>query len=162
MNQEIYFKKALEFIHSIGIETEYLALQDRPCFLPGLLVENGRILIDTDLLLYPGDLLHEAAHVALTTATERSSISGVAIGKSKDAAAEEIAAIAWTYAACVYLEIDPCFVFHGNGYQGGGDNIAENFKEGRYIGVPILQWFGMTETGRDNHGYPTMLKWKRD
>ncbi|BAU54945.1 hypothetical protein [Mucilaginibacter gotjawali] len=33
-------------------------------FLPGLLLENGEIIIDADKLLYPGGILHEAGHFA--------------------------------------------------------------------------------------------------
>ena len=35
------------------------------CFLPGILVEGGRLLVDEAELRYPGDLLHEAGHLAV-------------------------------------------------------------------------------------------------
>ncbi|MES2649673.1 MAG: aspartyl/asparaginyl beta-hydroxylase domain-containing protein [Bacteroidota bacterium] len=159
-NQEVYFKKALEFIHSIGIETRFTPLQEH-CFLPGLFVENGRILVDREQLQNPGDILHEAAHIALMPAGDRAAINGSEIGNSENAAAEEMAAIAWTYAACVHLEIPPYFVFHSEGYKGGGEQIADNFREGRYFGVPILQWFGMTGTGDHDIVFPQMIKWKK-
>jgi hypothetical protein len=162
INHEAYFKKALEFINEIGIETEFTTLLQQCCFLPGLLIENGRILIDRERLLYPGDILHEAAHIALTPAEKRGSITGADIGKSSHALAEEMAAIAWSYAACVHLGLHPYFVFHGHGYRDAGKHIADNFSEDRYFGVPILQWLGMTGTSEDNITYPAMLKWKRD
>jgi hypothetical protein len=164
MIHDIYFQKTTDFLHSKGIETVYRTLADNDCFLPGLLVEDGKIIIDVNKLLYPGDILHEAAHIAVIPAAERSTLNGFLISKRLDAAAEEMMAIAWSYAACIFLDIDPSFVFHKNGYKEGGDNIIENFKEGRYIGVPLLQWLGMTTTD-SNIGqplYPAMIKWLRD
>jgi hypothetical protein len=56
----------------------------------------------------------------------------------------EMMAIAWSYAACIHLNIDPVVVFHEDGYQSGGKNIIENFQQGSFMGVPLLQWCGMT------------------
>ena len=114
------FEKALGFIKSIGIKITFTSLNEQPCFLPGLLIDNGSILVDKDKLLFPGDILHEAAHIALVPEEERKTLDGEIIGKRKDAAAEEMAAIAWSYAACLHLDIDPHFVFHEKGYKNGG------------------------------------------
>lgn len=162
MNNDHYFQTALSFLHSIGIETEEERLAQEDCFLPGLLIRNGRILFDREKLLYPGDVLHEAAHLAIVPAAERKIISGPAIGKRPDAPAEEMMAIAWSYAACIHLDIDPRFVFHNEGYQQGGTSIVENFREGRYFGVPVLEWLQMTTTKGDGPVYPAMIKWLRD
>ena len=156
------FEKALDFIHEIGIETGFTTLAGNQCFLPGLLVEKGRILIDRDKMYYPGDILHEAAHIALVPSSERSLLDGETIGKRKDAAAEEMAALAWTYAACIHMKIDPHFVFHEDGYKGDGASLVENFEAGRWVGVPILQWLGMTGKPGDAYAFPKMIKWKRD
>lgn len=160
MEQSQYFEKALGFIHSIGIETSFEHLEEEECFLPGLLICNGRILVDRENLAYPGDILHEAAHLALVPAAERDLVAAGEIGKRADAAAEEMAAIAWTYAACRHLDIDPAFVFHEHGYRGDAVSIAESFEQGRGFGVPILQWLGMT--GKDGYEFPAMAQWKRD
>ena len=72
-------------------------------------------------------------------------------------------AIAWSYAACMHLGIDPVFVFHNDGYHGGGASIIENFSVGHYFGVPVLQWLGMTAApGSATGAYPQMTKWMRD
>jgi hypothetical protein len=42
-------------------------------------------------------------------------------------AAEEMMANCWSYAACVHLKLNPYFVFHEEGYRGGGSYIANNF-----------------------------------
>ena len=80
--------------------------------------------------------------------------------------AEEMMAIAWSYAACVHLNLDPHFVFHEGGYK-GGSHLVENFNARRYIGLPMLQWIGLTAD--DNNApalnvrpYPHMIKWLLD
>jgi hypothetical protein len=79
---------------------------------------------------------------------------------------EEIAAIAWSYAAACALGLAPDVVFHPHGYKGGAAALVENFTSGRYIGVPLLQCWGMTvEPGKtEAQGlapYPHMLRWLR-
>ena len=108
--------------------------------------------------------MHEAAHIAIVPAAERKSLHGFSIAGRKDAPAEEMMAIAWSYAACIHLDIDPAFVFHPHGYKEGAQAIIENFGQGKYIGVPVLQWLGMTSTSaHDNKPiYPAMIKWLRD
>lgn len=162
MQQRPDFEKALRFIQAIGIETEYKNLPSADCFLPGLLIQSGRIMIDPDGLCFPGDLLHEAAHIAVVPASERKTLDGPLIGKRKEAPAEEMMAIAWSYAACIHLSINPAFVFHEQGYKGGGAAIVENFRQGQYIGVPVLQWLGMTGAPETAEAYPVMCKWLRD
>jgi hypothetical protein len=162
MNTAHLLEKTLAFLASIGIETKMSTLEGDACFLPGLAIERGAIIIDNEKLLYPGDVLHEAAHIAVVPAAERPSLNGAELGKRRDAPAEEMMAIAWSYAACIHLGIDPAFVFHTEGYQHGGNSIVENFEEGRYIGVPVLEWLGMTTTKEPNGNFPMMIKWLRD
>jgi len=161
----IFFERAISFIRELGIEITYAAVDDADCFLPGLLIAKGKIVIDKNKMKFPGDILHEAAHIAIVPSAERKYLDGKNIGIRTDAAAEEMMAIAWTYAACIHLEIDPHFVFHEHGYKGGGGAIVENFENGNYIGVAVLQWLGMTSTSTgDDDGitYPGMKKWMRD
>ncbi len=56
----------------------------------------------------------------------------------------EMMAIAWSYAAAVRLDVDPATVFHSGGYRGWAGSIIDNFSAGRYFGVPMLQWIGLT------------------
>ncbi len=157
------FETALAFIHRIGINTSVESLPAGWCFLPGLLIRRGRIVVDPEGLIYPGDILHEAAHLAVVPSADRPTLDGSALASRPDAPAEEMMAIAWSYAACIHLNIDPAFVFHEQGYRGGGQSIIDNFKEGRYIGVPLLQWLGMTGTAPASQlVYPSMIKWLRD
>lgn len=158
--------KYLTFLEEIGIETAFRKI-DTDCFLPGLSIENGQIIIDKEQLKYPGDILHEAGHIAVVPAPERVSLNAAAIEKRENREAEEMMAIAWSYAACIHLNIDPLLVFHEHGYKGGGKNIADNFNNKNYFGVPMLQWVGLTVDEKNAvelnvEPYPHMIKWLRD
>jgi hypothetical protein len=163
--ENILFEKAVRFLNEIGIETLYKDLKEEACFLPGFLIADGKIIIDKTKVKFPGDLLHEAAHIAVVSSAERGLLHGENIGSRQDAASEEMMSIAWSYAACIHLEIDPYFVFHEQGYKGGAESIVDNFAKGNYFGVPVLQWLGMTTTSKnpvDTNTYPFMIKWLRD
>lgn len=153
------------FLHDIGIQTIFRKIE-AGSFLPGLLIENGNLIVDKEALLYPGDILHEAGHIAVVPATERPSLNHRSIMESKHKESEEMMAIAWSYAACVHLQIDPYIVFHKEGYKGGGKSIVENFQSGHFFGTPMLQWCRMTIEPRTDPSnvnvYPRMIKWLRE
>jgi hypothetical protein len=160
------FNKSVDFLKSIGIPFHFRPIET-DCFLPGISIVNGEIVVDLEKLKYPGDILHEAGHIAVVPAMERSTLNEDAITKREHRDAEEMMVIAWSYAACVYLDIDACFVFHDHGYKVGGSGIADNFKTGNYFGVPMLQWVGMAlEKKNEAHPgkpvYPAMLQWLRN
>ena len=161
-----YLQKCISFLHEIGIETRFEKLEE-PCFLPGLSICNGTIIIDKEVLMYPGDILHEAGHIAVVPAAERASLTASAIEKREQREAEEMMAIAWSYAACMHLCLDPYVVFHDNGYKGGGSYIADNFGSKNYFGLPMLQWKGMAADEKNAlqlniAPYPCMIKWMLD
>jgi hypothetical protein len=161
---ETVFQKITDFIQNIGIPIGYRQILGQS-FLPGLMIENGTLLIDKNQLKNIGDALHEAGHIALMTPDQRKNLSGSLEGQN-DAEATEMAVIAWTYAACLKIGINPNVVFHPDGYKGGSESILENFSNGRYFGVPILEWYGMTEridnTQKINAlAYPKMRTWMR-
>lgn len=161
-------EKITDFLHEIGINTHKQQL-DEPTFLPGVLIDKGTLIIDEEKLLYPGDLLHEAGHIAVMTNEERSSIRGN-VGEATSASkagGEELSAIAWSYAALKHLGLPPEVVFHPNGYKGASDWFMEQFALGKNIGVPLLQWMGLcyTEAPAENpeiKTYPHLIKWLRD
>lgn len=166
LSAEEFLPKCISFLNQIGIETRFEKL-DEFCFLPGLSIRNGTVIIDTALLKYPGDILHEAGHIAVVSAAERPTLTASAIEKRESREAEEMMAIAWSYAACIHLELNPYIVFHDEGYNGGGSYIAECFNNKKYFGVPMLQWMGMTADEKRApellvRPYPFMLKWMHD
>jgi hypothetical protein len=154
----------IHFLQGIGITVSWQTI-DEPTFLPGIAIRNGHLIIDEEKFRYPGDILHEAAHIAVVPAADRAELDEAAIGKRTDREAEEMMAIAWSYAVSVHLALDPYFVFHPDGYKGGGKDIADNFMEGRYFGVPMLQWTGMAASAAEIEAgaapYPAMKTWLR-
>lgn len=160
------FDKSVDFLRAIGIPVHFRQIET-DCFLPGISIVNGEIVVDMEKLKYPGDILHEAGHIAVVPASERSSLNEHSIAQREQRDAEEMMVIAWSYSACVHLGIDASFVFHDEGYKGGGGSIADNFKNGNYFGVPMLQWVGMAlekknEEKPDKPVYPAMLQWLRN
>jgi len=147
------------FVESCGVRIEAATLPDGT-LLPGLAIADGMLLVDEARLLYPGDILHEAGHIAVSDPQLR------ARAKFASTGGEEMAAIAWSYAAALAMGLAPSRVFHPAGYKGGGDSLLENFAAGRYFGVPLLQFWGMCVEPRNaTEGgpapYPHMLRWLR-
>jgi hypothetical protein len=148
------------FVREVGIDV-HAATLDNQTFLPGLDIRYGAILVDEARLAYPGDLLHEAGHIAVADPDARRE------EKLSPSDGDEFAAIAWSYAAAVKLGIDPRIVFHAGGYRGWSTAYVENFTAGRYVGVPLLQLYGMAiepprRAGeRRSEAYPHMLRWLR-
>lgn len=166
INVDEFIGTCISFLNEIGIETKFEKL-DEPCFVPGLVIRNGMIVIDREALIYPGDILHEAGHIAVVPEADRLTLTASVIEKRPQREAEEMMAIAWSYAACIHLSLDPYIVFHEEGYNGGGSYIADCFNNKQYFGVPMLQWKGMTADEKRAPGlavrpYPFMLKWMHD
>ena len=154
--------RIVAFLREIGVEVRVAEINEET-ILPGISVDHGTILVDEFRLTYPGDLLHEAGHVAVTPAERRKRLDGD-VGKK---ASEEMMAIAWSYAAAVHLGLDLRILFHAGGYKGWSEALIENFTQGRYFGVPMLQWIGLTADEKRAKemslaAYPAMIKWVLD
>ncbi len=156
--------KVLDFLEEIGIPVLEKTLTDT--FLPGLALGPSCIYVDFEQLLYPGDLLHEAGHLAVTTPDERKLAGTEAQSTDWPSGGEEIGAILWSYAAAVHLNLPLDFVFHNNGYKNGSEMLISNFEQGNYIGLPFLEWAGLclSVTRAEQEGekpFPFMLHWIR-
>ncbi|MFB9840832.1 hypothetical protein [Mucilaginibacter ginsenosidivorans] len=152
----------LSFLGEIGIGYHFESI-DGNTFLPGLRLMDGTLIIDREKLLYPGDILHEAGHLACMPEDIRRVMNDNLDGDQVHQGGEMMA-IAWSYAACLHLGIDPKVVFHEHGYKGGGDNIVDNFNRGQYFGVPLLEWCGMsygpaTAKKLNKQPFPQMISW---
>ena len=155
------------FLREIGIEVQHADLSSVECFLPGVRLERGRVLYDERALTWPGDLLHEAGHVAVAPPAARPLLTGAADVPSLDMGRLEHAAVAWSYAAALHIEIDPALVFHEGGYRGRSPGILFTFAAGVYPGANLLEEAGMAATGeraaaRGVEPYPHMLTWLRE
>jgi len=156
MEQAETLATIVDFIRGIGITVETAALPEGG-FLPAIAVRDGRLVYDPDRLHYPGDLLHEAGHIAVIDPALRATVS-----EFDSNGGDEMAAIGWSYAAALAAGIDPRIVFHQDGYRGGGDAVLENFAVGRFLGVPMLQYYGLARRAADQGDqYPAMIRWLR-
>lgn len=154
------FEKCIAFINEVGIKIEFRNLND-DSFLPGFNIENGKIIIDRSMIQYPGDILHEAGHIAVVATNDRPRLTEAAIIKRRNREIEEVMAIAWSYSACVHLGIDPAYVFHKDGYRGGSETIMDSCQKNEYMGLFMLQSLGMAKENKEPKGIPSMLNWLR-
>jgi hypothetical protein len=148
------------FLDGIGIPVIVESIGEET-LLPAMTVRNGALVVDPDRLEWPGDMLHEAGHIAVTDPALRTTLCAI----SSDPG-EEMAAMAWSYAAALKLGIDVSVVFHEAGYRGGGAELADSFTRGSIMGVPMLDWFGMTAEPRRAKArgmvpFPHMHRWLR-
>ena len=147
------------FVRGIGIDVRAAELPDGT-FLPGLDIRHGVILVDEQRLAHPGDLLHEAGHLAVTDPAER---NAPALSPTDG---DELATLAWFYAALRHLDLSPDVVFHPGGYKGGSQALIETFTSGGTLGTPLLQYYGLTvepknAAARGVPPFPHMLRWLR-
>lgn len=159
MQKDKIIKLICDFLKDIGIEIIESKIENKT-FLPGLEIQQGRLIFERDLLLYPGDLLHEAGHIAVRPGNERFAMQNNITESNPDKAGEEIAVLLWSYAAAKAIGIEPAMVFHTNGYKGESEWILHNFNSSNYVGLPLLVWMGLTSDGKE--GFPKMLKWLRE
>lgn len=153
--------RVIAFIRSLGIGVDERAMF-RPTLVPGIDIVNGGLVVEASLLCKPADLLHEAGHIALTKPADRPSLDGTITSTPT----EEMATIGWTWAAAMHLGIPPEEVFHEEVISGNGGWLLENFAAGRFIGVPMLEFWGLAarKSAQMNGAkpYPHMMRWVRD
>ncbi len=162
MGEEQLLRKISSFINDIGIPCEE-GIVDQHTFVPGVDIVEGHIVYDAVMLSNPGDLLHEAGHIAVLEESERAVVNSPNVTGDLGNAQAEMAAIAWSWAAVEYLDIKPEVVFHEDGYRGGSEDIMSKFHNGKYFGVDTLEHFGMTteQATKDEIAYPCMEHWLR-
>jgi hypothetical protein len=153
------------WLDGVGIPVTAGPLAD-DTFLPGLTVSHGALLVDPSRLAWPGDLLHEAGHIAVAPRDVRGLLGGSMDLPGVDMAQLEWGAIAWSYAAALAIGIDPTEVFHGGGYRGHSPGLLRTFAVGAPIGVHVLEAAEMAAGPRlaaelGVEPYPHMLRWVR-
>lgn len=160
-------QKMCDFFDEIGIKWAICTLSDEDStFLPGIKIVQGTLQFDLAKLKYPGDLLHEAGHIAVEAPESRTLMNNNAdFGKTPEASLEP-AAILWSYAALRHLKLPIEFVFHDDGYKGIASWFRMELSNGRYMGLPLLQWMDLCVEPKiaDQTGqlpFPHMLKWLR-
>ncbi len=161
-----YVDRMITFIREIGIEIHFCELPE-PTFLPGLKLGPNCIFIDRERMLYPGDLLHEAGHLAVTDPDNRMKVGTADVEANWPPDGEEMSTILWSYAALLHLDIPIEYVFHPHGYKNESEWMIQNFKDEVYIGMPLLEWMGLalSKERAEREGkpaFPKMLKWVRE
>lgn len=156
----------VEFLRAIGLKVQYAELGDA-CFLPGIDIRDGSLWVDRARLCWPGDLLHEAGHLAVLPAALRAVQSGDLHDGEQVPHAGEAEATAWAYAACRALGLPADLLFHDGGYHGRGAALAMTFSLGVYPGLHGLMQaglaYGLAEARRlGAEPYPRMQRWLRE
>lgn len=152
----------VNFLQEIGLTVKF-APEEEPGFLPGIHIKNGGLSIDPEQLLYPGDILHEAGHLATLPYHIRCELDGKLPDTDTHRSAE-LMTLAWSYAVALHLKIPANIVFHEHGYKGGSQSLIDNFEQGRAIGLPMLQYYGMAyneQTAKQLgvQPFPHMVSW---
>jgi hypothetical protein len=152
--------RIVAFLEKIGIAVHCEA-QPGAEFLPGIALRGGAIHINPDVEIWPGDLLHEAGHIAVTESHERPTLS-----QPPDDLGMEMATMAWSVAALAACGLPLEVVFHEASHRGQAQMVIDRYRSGQFVGAPMLAWFGMTaephraeETGLP--AYPAMQRWLR-
>ena len=145
--------RIVAFLREIGLEVVEGPIEG-DTFLPGIRVDAGRLLVDPERLEWPGDLLHEAGHLALVPAASRPATTGEVQVPGVPMGQVEPAAMLWSYAAALHLRLDPAVVFHAGGYRGRGPDLLRTFAYGVYPGLPVLAQLGLAD-----REFPRMLRW---
>ncbi len=158
-------QQIVDFIASIGLEVRKETLAD-DTFLPGIRIVDGAIVVDEGRLAYPGDLLHEAAHLAVVPADIRAGLTDNVRESHPEQDSGEAESLAWSYAAALAAGIDPQVVFHPRGYKGRSAGLLMNFQMGVPIGVSPLAEVGMTASParaleQGVAPFPHMSRWLR-
>jgi hypothetical protein len=156
MEREEILSRIFSFLDKIGIETEEGPVTGK-VFVPGITIKDGRLYYERDAVKYPGDLLHEAGHIAVTEPSLRLSLNGEI---PQDRHGEEMAVLVWSYLAAKESGIPPGIVFHPDGYKGQSDWLLENFENKVYIGLPLIVWMKMVEQQKD--GTVKVIRWLRE
>ena len=80
--------------------------------------------------------MHEAGHIAVMPSAKRHLLNDNVNESANQGPAEEMAAIAWSWAALQHLKLPPQFLFHPAGYKGGSDSYIEAFTTGGGLATP--------------------------
>jgi hypothetical protein len=171
MHHAEHYRRIFDFIADLGLSIREASLPS-DTFLPGLALRAGGLIVDPQALQWPGDLLHEAGHLAVLPPALRAQADDD-LGKLDTVEhAGEAEALAWAYAASVALALPTPVLVHEGGYLGNARGLLQMYAFGVYPGLRGLCAAGMAvSTGFPTPGvaagaalphYPRMLRWLRD
>ncbi len=160
-----YLESIVAFLKEIGLSTREETLTEET-FLPGIRISQGTLVFDRARLTWPGDLLHEAAHLAIVPAARRCELDDRLADLEEISDLGEIEATAWSFAAATHLSLPLPELFHEGGYHGRSQSLILTYSAGVYPGVAGLERAGMTVTGvraveQGMRAFPCMQRWLR-
>ncbi len=165
MNTPEALPPILDFLAAIGLPSRSRSLAG-PTLLPGVTIDRGVLVHDPARLAWPGDLLHEAGHIAMTPGANRPGLSGALEDDPAVAHAGEPEVTAWAFAAVTAIGLDPAILFHAGGYHGQSESLVRTYSLGVYPGLAGLVAAGMALTpaqaaAAGEPAYPAMRRWLR-
>jgi len=159
---------AVDFVRSIGISvSEGVAADLKGSFVPGVRIAAGGLIVDIETV-FPGDVLHEAGHLAIIPEQFRHLADGtlravfnamtqhlkdnpmaiaawpedrVCRGILQSGEAE---AAAWQYAAAQHIGLPDEWLFPPESFQGEPEDTLLRLKANQYFGINGLQSAGWT------------------
>jgi hypothetical protein len=147
------------FLREIGIETCEGEVPANT-FLSAILIKNGVIVYNSEHLQFPGDLLHEAGHVAVSLPAERTLLHNNVLELDENKQGDEMAVLLWSWLAARHIGIPDEVLFHDTGYKGEAAWLRDQFQSGHYLGSPLLQWMGIIEPAEPGK-MPRVKSWLR-
>lgn len=103
------------------------------------------MIFDPSTLTHAGDVLHEAGHIALTPPAERAALDQAVLDAQPENESVEVGVLLWTYLAAKEIGLPVEVVFHAGGYKEGSGWLIDQFESGNALGLPLLNWMGVTE-----------------
>lgn len=155
----------VDFLNAVGISARQ-GVVPADSFLPGLRIVDGGLIYDPATLRWPGDLLHEAGHIATIPAESRAGLNDALVDTPAAPFGGEAEATAWAFAALMYLGLPLPLLFHDGGYHGKSAGLIVTYAMGVYPGCHGLIQSGMAlstgEAARTGMpAYPQMIHWLR-
>ncbi len=154
------------FLDGIGIEMRPGSLPDKT-FFPGIRLTQGSIVVDEAYSPQPGDVLHEAGHLAVLPPARRAVLDDVFVPEAGEEGGLDMAATAWSHAAGAAIGFEPAVVFYPGSFKGEGEHLHTLFSAPQPpFGLPLLQLWGMTCDSKSAGAagvapYPHMTRWLR-
>lgn len=158
--------RIVDFLRDIGLPVAEAALPG-DTFLPGIAIRDGGLIVDPDRLRWPGDLLHEAGHLAVLPPALRAQASDDLADEQDVPHAGETEAMAWAWAAVHAIGLPPEVLMHEGGYHGQAAAVLQMYAVGIVPGLRGLCESGMTAARGFTPEpvdiqYPQMLRWLRE
>jgi hypothetical protein len=157
-----WLTELITFLDSVGIQARSGSVDITTPF-SGVLIDHGTLVLDEDQLMNVGDALHEAAHIAVAPVSRRPKDFGWISAHNH----EELATIAWCWAAVCHLSLPAKHIFASDAFrQAGGITITKLARQHDCPGVVYLAQWGMT-IERRRHAvlrgltFPRMISWVR-